>query len=238
MAHTCKLKPLLLTSLLALFCAFSFAQSSNESLQSETILKSNKVKATPKLKLGVQTGYGYRIAPMQETNDPVLYSHLLQLKHCLSFGADLSYYFTDYIGVGLKYNANIAHALTNDIFYDGTKYNYLSELVDIHYIAPFLAVQIFTKPQKQCFFANVGAGYMRYSNNAILYKSFTIPVKKEVANSVAFFVEIGYAFFVSKYLAIGLQSSLLIGGLKNERWSNLENLSHVDISLGFRFYNL
>jgi outer membrane protein W len=217
------------TCLLTLFCAFAFGQSSEE-------------KVAPKLRLGVQTGYGYRIAPMSETNDPVLYGHLLQLKFCWSFGADFSYYFANNIGVGIKYNANVAHALTNDISYtfaDGTKnYDYLSELVDIHYIAPFLAVQVFTKPNKQCFFANIGAGYVRYSDNAVLYKSFIIPVKKEVANSAAFFVEIGYDFFVSKSLAIGLQSSLLIGGFKNEKRSNFENLSHVDISLGFRFYNL
>jgi hypothetical protein len=47
--------------------------------------------------------------------------------------------------------------------------------------------------------------------------------------------EIGYDFFVNKYFAIGLQTSLLIE-LKKGKWGEPENLSHIDISLGFRFY--
>jgi len=146
-------KTIIISSLLVMFCTFSFGQDFNKAVKkTDTIPQSSKVKTIPQLRLGMQIGYGYRIAPAPETNNTTLQSHFNKLKHNFSFGTDISYFFTNYMGVGLKYNATIAHVITDSIFYafaDGAKhYDYLSELVDIHYIAPFLSTQIFTVPHK------------------------------------------------------------------------------------------
>jgi hypothetical protein len=155
-------------------------------------------------------------------------------------GADFLFFFTNHIGVGIKYNAILVHAFPNDISYtfaDGTiKKDHLSELVEIHYLGTLLATEFFTIPQKQCFFANVGIGYIRYTHNAKLIK-LGYELTNIAKNSAAFFAEIGYDFFVSKYVAIWLQASMLIE-LKKGKLTEPENMSHIDISLGFRFYNL
>ena len=226
-------------------CLFSYGQSAVETTKTDTPSKTQTVKVSPqKFRIGAQAGYGYRIARIQNSSDdPVMQDHLEKLKHNLSFGADLSYYFTNFIGVGIKYNAIVSHVVTNDITYhfaDGDKkYNYLSELVDIHYFAPLFTTQFFTLPHKQCLFANAGAGYVLYRRNAMLFKQGKVPETQEIANtfkhSAAFFAEIGYDFFVSKHFAIGLQTSLLVE-FKKGKWVEPENLSHIDISLGFRFY--
>ena len=222
-------------------CMFSYGQSSSEAPKTETTPPSKTAKVALKsFKIGVQVGYGYRIAPIPDTNDPFMKNHLEKLKHNLSLGADFSYYFTNFIGIGVKYNTIVSYALTENISYsfaDGVRtYDYLSELRDIHYFAPFFATQLFTMPRKQCLFTNAGVGYVLDRHNAILVKNEAI---KEIANiakhSAAFFVEIGYDFFVSRFLAIGLQTSLLVE-LKKGKWSEPENLSYIDISLGFRFY--
>ncbi|MCL2435828.1 MAG: hypothetical protein FWD09_06810 [Lentimicrobiaceae bacterium] len=59
--------------------------------------------------------------------------------------------------------------------------------------------------------------------------------------------QIGYDFFVSKYLAIGLQLSMTLGALNSmnvtvdnvtekQTLAQRETLNHIAISLGFRFY--
>jgi len=241
-----KFKILFLFVLVAVFSGSSFGQFSSEILQMNTIQKSQKVKTIPKLKIGAQAGYGYRFASIPYTTNSIMNRHLKKLKNNLSFGADFSYFFTNNIGVGIKYNAIVSHALTDSIFYsfaDGVKYyNYLSELSNTHLFAPIIATQFFIVPKKHCLFANVGVGYVRYHNKAILFIASTQsnPIKDIVTipkNSAAFFAEIGYDFFVHKSFAIGLQVSTLIE-LRKGKLIEPNNLSHIDISLGFRFYNM
>jgi len=193
--------------------------------------------ATPKLRLGAQVGYGYGLAPIVETDNLIMENHFKKLKHKLNFGADFSYYFTKYIGVGIKYNGSVSHAVTDDVF---KGYHQLSELADIHYFAPLIATQYFIVPRKHCIFANVGAGYLMYNNKALIVRKVGNYFEKEevkniTKNSAAFFAEIGYDFLVTKYFAIGLQISALIE-LTNVKLNEPENLSQIGVSLGFRFY--
>ena len=234
-----KLKKLFFFVLFVSFFSFSFGTPLNETIKKDTISKSQKVKITPKLRLGAQVGYGNRLASFPSTNDPNMNMHLKKLKHNLSFGADISYYFKDYLGVGINYNANVKHAVTEDItsvYPSGTNvfYKQFSELIGTHYVGAFLATKIYTLPQKQCVFANVGAGYLRYEDYAISFNKVITDVAK---NNAAIFVEIGYDFFVTKRFAIGLQTSGLID-LKKEKLPDVKNMSYIDISVGFRFYNL
>jgi len=238
MPHSNKLIKLFLFSFFVFFFSFSYSTPLCESIKRDTISKPQKVKIDPKLRLGAQAGYGYRIAKFPSTPDPNMNKHLKKLKHNLSFGADLSYYFKDYLGVGVKYNANVTHTVTENVssFYpDGTHFFYkqFSELIGTHYAGAFLSAQFFTIPQKQCILANVGAGYLRYENYT---NSLNEEITRISKNSAAIFVEIGYDFFVSKRFAIGLQTSGLID-LKKEKIPNIKNMSHIDVSLGFRFYN-
>jgi len=215
-------KPYLTAILFLGLCLFSYGQSSLKISEANKPSKSKTVKFLPsKFMISAQIGYGYRIAPTPK------------MKHCLSFGADFSYFFTNFIGVGIKYNAVVPHVGINNILYlpsgGDTKYYYFSELTNIHYFAPLIATQFFTIPRKQCLFASAGAGYVLYNNQ-----------KKEIANitkhSAAFLAEAGYDFFVNKYFAMGLQTSLFVE-LTKRRWSDVENLTHIDISFRFRSSN-
>ena len=240
------MRNLFFIGLFVLLYSFSFGQTSSNSTQNDTISKLEDVKKNSKFKVGFQMGYGYRTANILKTEDPLMNIHLKKLKNNLSFGADFSYLFTKNIGIGIRYNKAMAHVLTNDISYkfaDGViNYNYLSELVGINYVGPFLATQLFIKPNNNCLFANVGIGYVRCSHNAVLVKEDTKTghfTRREIANiaknSVAFVAETGYDFFVKKNLAIGLYISATVD-LLNVELARMGNLSHIDVSLGFRFY--
>ncbi|MDR2971985.1 MAG: hypothetical protein LBU83_08665 [Bacteroidales bacterium] len=231
---------------------FSFSFGFCEILQTDTTLKPQKVKTVPNLRLGVQVGYGYRFASIPYSNNSVLNKHFNKLKHCLSIGADFSYFFKSYIGVGVKYNGIFSHTITENVtfaFEDGSNEDYkqFSESLNIHYFGAFLATQIFIVPKKHCLFANVGAGYARCRNNTFLVKidnnnNLSLPFEKRESttitkNGAAIFAEIGYDFFVIKSFAIGLRASLLID-LKKTKLSKPESLNHIDFSLAFSFYNM
>ena len=243
-----KFKILIFIGLLLGLCMFSYGQSSVEATKTDTLPKSQTVKASPqKIRMSIQIGYGYRtaqIAPIPNIiEDLAMKKHVRKLRNNLSFGADFSYLFYKFIGIGVKYNANVSHVLTNDVYYalaDGVrKYDYLSEKIEIHYLAPFIMAQLLSNPRKVCLFVNVGAGYVLYRHNATLFVDNRFPrnyqtskIANSFKHSTAFFAEIGYDFFVSKYLTLGLQLSILMGLKKIES----EKLNHIDISLGFRFY--
>jgi len=81
--------------------------------------------------------------------------------------------------------------------------------------------------------------HVRYRNDAVLNprSATTIKIAKITKNSAAFFAEIGYDFFPTKYFTIGLQTAMFLE-FKKGKLIDPENMSHIDVSLGFKFYNL
>ena len=248
-----KLKTLILFSLCVIFYPFSYGQSSVEAIKTDTLHR--KVNKPPQLRIGAQKGFGYRTAPIPSNNYPTVKNHLKKLKNNRSYGADISYYFTKNcqsckirpdIGIGAKYNVINASASTTKMpitVENKTIYVPLSEKVKIHYIGGFIAARQFVTPNnRHCFLVNVGSGYLMYKNN------LKINAKKEdvKGETATFFTKIGYDFLATKYIAIGIQVSMAVGWLsavnfttgkrivfdKNQR----EDVSHIDISLGLRFY--
>lgn len=219
MHHLYQLNKLFFFSLFVFVFSFSFGTPLNEALTSDTIPNPQKVRTDPKLRMSAQIGYGYRFADFSSEDEPNINKNLKKLKNNLSFGADLSYYFTEYLGVGIKYNGIVAHIET--------------ELIGTHYFGALLSAHFFPVPLKHCIFVDAGVGYVRNSDYTKLYGDNT---KHVIKNGAAFFAEIGYDFFITKHFAIGVQTSVLIE-LKKVLIIDPENTSHINVSLGFRFYN-
>jgi len=117
-------------------------------------------------------------------------------------------------------------------------YSMISEKFETHYIGAFFETRGFLGKNKHCVFGNVGVGYIRYNNDAkIAYEDVKI-----IGNSAAFSAEIGYDFLITKNFAIGLQTSFMLGFVNylvdnvKPKTPQKENLSHLNITLGFRFY--
>jgi len=222
---------------------------SNAQNSSDTLPEIQTSKTLPKFRIGAQIGYGYRTAPIDAYASPEMKTHNTKLKNNLCFGADMSYYFKKNFGIGIKYNGIYAGSLStnirllqNDLIYHGL----LSEKIGIHFMGGFLSTRFFPNTNNKHFvFVNVGAGYVRFRDNMII---INLPVKI-TGNTAAFVAELGYDFWVTKHLAIGFQVAMMIGSLKfiditvgneTERVAldklQRENLTHVDITLGFRFY--
>jgi hypothetical protein len=242
------MKHFLLQTLLIFMLQFSYGQFPAESIGIDTLPKQNTHKKWhPSFKIGAQIGYAYRTAPIPPNTSSAMKNHLSKLSHNLCYGADFTYFFVKKnnvskfnMGVGLKYNG-VSKVLSSEITYniDGSiKPVILSENIGIHYIGPFFTMRHFVAPNKHCVYANVGAGYIRYSNHANINAQNALIT----GSAIAFLIEIGYDFLVTKHFAIGVQTSMYQSiatyMMENVRFGTLhkENLSHLDVSLGFRFY--
>jgi hypothetical protein len=208
--------------IILIFPAFIFA---HPKIEIDTLPKSQVPNPLPQFRIGAQFGYAYRTIPTPLDASAAMKSHLSKLRNNLSYGADVSYFFNkkmsilkNKIGMGIKYNGTY------------------SEEFKTHYIGALLAGRTFLGKNKHCVFGNVGAGYIRYHNDAeIAYKNIA-----STGNLAAFFAEVGYDFLITQYFAIGLQASFTFGFANHiidpSRKLQKENLSHLDISIGFRFY--
>jgi len=177
-------------------------------------------------------------------------NHLSKLRNNLIYGANISYFFKkglgilkSNIGIGMKYSGTYTNILSKGIPYKRVKdnsiiYSMLSEKFETHYIGAFLETRGFLGKNKHYVFGNVGIGYIRYNNDAkIAYEDVKI-----IGNSTAFSAEIGCDFLITKNFAIGLQTSFMLGFVDylvdnvKPITPQKENMSHLNITLGFRFY--
>ena len=245
----CKFKILIIFSLFACWCAFSYGQSSVEVIKVDTLPapQAPALQTLPKFRIGAQIGYAYRFGHIPNNIHPNLRNHLNQLKSNFGYGADMTYYFKKNIGLGVKYTGISTKAETSNFPVEngGAIIGYVpvSQKVDIHYIGGTFAARRFIKVNKQCFFANISLGCLMYRDNVTVFGERV----KTTGNTFGFMVEVGYDFFASKYLAIGLQLSTALGMLNTVSYTHgnvtiketlpqRENLSYINIALGFRFY--
>jgi hypothetical protein len=216
----------------------------------------------PSFRVGVQVGYGHRIAKIPFDIHSTVEDHLRKLKRNVSFGADMSYYFKNNVGIGIKYNGISASAFTPDMPYllsDGSFfYDNYSNKIGIHLIGLLVGARFFLE-HKNCLYANAGVGYVRYRDDAAAflrygeeYSSkfhFTYENLKMTGNAALFYAEVGYDFLFTKHLSIGWLLSASLGTLNTIYYTignvtvkeqldkyERENLSHIDIYVVLRFY--
>jgi hypothetical protein len=221
----------------ATFCFFACpinAQTGTDSLSKPLLVK------LPELRLGTHIGYGYKFARIPNNHSPEIQKYFSKLQHNLCFGTDISHFYSKYMGFGFKYNALHTQVASDEHLRipDGDNFMHASsEKRWIHNISVFLAGRYFIVPNKHYLFANVGIGYVRYQSKIDFYSGRAN--SKLTDNNAALLAEIGYDFFVIKSLAIGLQVSTYIGLLKylnKEELLEHYKVTHIDITLGFRFY--
>lgn len=235
-----KLRTLILFSLFLLLFKFSYGQSSkSEKRKIDTIPNVQTAKPLPKLRFGAQVGYGYRFERGLYPHDsgyPAINDYSFKLKNGVSFGADLTYYFSKYMGAGIKYSGIYSQAkLSTAVFADAPENAFcapISEKIDIHYIGIFYAARYFVIPHKHCILLNAGIGCIKYRNKMIYFTGFNGTFDETLDEAtLAFSAEIGHDFLVTKSLAIGLQVSTVIDLLIKRI-----NGSHIDVTLGLRFW--
>ncbi|GHU69102.1 hypothetical protein FACS189413_07380 [Bacteroidia bacterium] len=198
-----------------------------------------------KLRVAIDAGWSYRTAPLAEQLTSEEKSLMQDLKSGWSVGAELTYYFSEYMGIGFRYNEHLSSASAPGYltYPDGyTENGMLHENIRISYIGPLFSTRFFNADKTNCFLLNIGLGYVGY------YDKRSLIAHHLTGGTLGAYYGIGYDIGIAKNWAIGIQLSGTTGVLSSVKRSDgtytetiqlergsYEGLGRLDIAVGLRF---
>lgn len=203
----------------------------------------------PKIRWAVDGGYSRRIGRMPDGLSSVERTYINKLKSGFNFGTDFNFYLSKTYGLGIKYLYFAASSQMDDIILTDNNsgnqfYGTLSDHTVLQTIGPLFTSRLYDDKKLNFFNVSAGLGYSFYSNEgeAVISK-FSID-----GGCYTSFVELGYDRMISSKTAVGIRLTMLAAvlysynytqnGVQNSRSlsaEEAENLSRIDISIGFRF---
>lgn len=202
----------------------------------------------PRFRFTLQGGWSYRLAKVADDIPAAFKQYYKNLKPGFNLGADAGYFFTQEIGVGLKYayyhagNELSGVSVTDES--GQTRTGLMKNQINIHYIAPAFYYRFATESDKLVFLAGASIGYLRYIDNGVLVDSYNL-----TGGTVGLGFEFGADYMITEHFAIGANIGLIGGSLSKVKMDNgttqqeieleednRENLSRLDLSAGVRWY--
>lgn len=201
----------------------------------------------PHLRLGVSGGFSYITAKVGESVPTDFVDYIKELKSGKNFGGDLTYYFAEQFGFGMKYYLFKSSNSIDNIYVDDNegnrRYGKMSDKITTSFIGPAFSIRLFNRDKSNAFLMNLSIGYMGYSNNKVIIDNY-----KMTANTFGSSLDIGYDLGLTENLSLAFQISLLAGTLIEYEWEDgtsketiklekgdYESLNRVDLSIGLRF---
>ncbi|MFV0268376.1 MAG: hypothetical protein ACK5HT_14710 [Draconibacterium sp.] len=200
-----------------------------------------------RFRVAINGGFSYETAKVGDNVPADFKDYVKDLKSGYHYGGDITYYFSEPLGVGLKFNQfNSSNDI--DIYlddeYGNRTYGKMSDDLSISFIGPMFSTRLLSNSKKNAFLLNLAMGYMGYSNDKVIggYKY------DMTGSSFGMALDLGYDIGISEKLSLGFQLSLFAGSLtkykqddgisvetvKLEKGS-YESLNRIDLSVGLRF---
>jgi hypothetical protein len=202
----------------------------------------------PRFRAAINGGWSYRTAKITSNIPSDLKGYVEDLKSGYHYGIDLGYFFTEHVGLGLRYSTFRTKNEIDNVYVTypngSSRYGKMSDDISVNFIGPLLNTRLISKNKKNGLFLNFGLGYMGYKDESeLVSENFTIK-----GSTLGLCWEVGYDIGLSDKISIGFQLSLMQGVLSEYEISNgqqtqtielekdeYENLSRIDISVGLRF---
>lgn len=198
-------------------------------------------------RIAINGGYSYQTAKIAESVPANSKDYIKKLKSGYHFGGDLTYYFTEPLGFGIKYNLFKSSNSLDNLYVEDMDGNLtpveISDNLTITYIGPTFSTRMLNHDKSNAFLGNISLGYMEYSNNRVLGDKY-----KMSGSTLGMALDIGYDIGLSENLSLGFQVSFLTGTLfkfsMNDgtttqtiklKESEYESLNRIDFSVGLRF---
>ena len=189
-------------------------------------------------------GYSHRTAPISESVPSLLVDHIKNIKNGVNIGGDLTFHWSKYFGLGGKFTmfkASDEREVHDSYSYSTQK---IKDTYTIPAIGPVFTIRQPLSNKKSDLFSKYSLGFMGYTNKGEADgKSYHIK-----AHSAYLSLEIGYDYWLSSKVGLGIKLSLLAGSfskytLVGDRSKkefdlgkdNKEGLGRLDISFGVRF---
>ena len=195
-------------------------------------------------RIAVQGGLSYRTSKLQENIPDQYKSYMKDLKSGLGYGIDVSGFFLENWGLGIKYHRHQSkNSMDNFSLYlpDGSMVNgMMSDNIKVDFIGPSITSRTYNRARTGCLYSVFSLGYVKYEDEGTL-----ITFLKLKGNTIGLLYDLGYDIILNENVALGIQCSFMTAILKeitltdgtNTQTENLdkenyENLSHLDLSLG------
>lgn len=210
----------------------------------------DKIVGYDKFQQFIVTLYGGSSTLTAEVSDDVpedFKNYTEDLKKGSHFGFDATYYWSESLGVGLKYHQFGTSGRLNNIYvidntFGNERTGILSDDISISFIGPFFSTR-FVNSKNNAFLINLSIGSMSYTNVGHLVD----PIKIE-GSTAGFSYDIGYNHTIAEKLSLVARISS-ISGIVDEitvesggRTQTVEldndtseNLGRVDLSVGLSY---
>lgn len=223
---------------------------SRRELESELNLQG---RSSASWRIGVQGGVDYRIGRIPDNLEPVMEQHIRNTRVGYIYGADVTYFFTESIGLGLKfqnsYSADKMPASLTETDTGKVTNGYLENYENLWFAGPMFTYRVLSKNRKNAFFVRAGFGVAGYTNWGKQVKETL--TYYQTAVSLGEILEVGYDLGIAKNLSLGACITLQNGGFNSfyesvngdapQRTSlekgQVESLRYIGLTLGLR-YNL
>lgn len=204
-------------------------------------------------RISLQGGMGYRLGKLVDNLETVEQQHLKNMRLGWIYGADVTYFFNEYFGLGVKfqnlYTSDQMPASATDTETGKVTNGYLENYDNIWFAGPMFTYRLPSRNRKNAFFARVGLGATGYSDWGRYVKQDLTYSEKGM--TVGLMYELGYDFGIAKNLSIGASLTFLNAGMNSFdvtdsngnttrqtlEANKLESLGYIGLSFGLR-YNL
>lgn len=199
------------------------------SLSAQTIVTSDQSvkEELSKWRISASVGGAYQYGDIPDGLNPIEREHAKALQWGLTYDADITHYFFDTYGVGIKYNG-FRSACRQNI--EGTSQasgervrGEFSDVINIWFVGPMVSSREFTFGQSG-FLMNLGFGYMGYHDDAVLIDPFTIN-----GATLGMMAEGGYELALTKTLKLHALFSVYAGTLRSMTVTRAGYSSHYNL---------
>ena len=198
-------------------------------------------------RIAVNGGYSYQLARVAKSVPTDFKDYIKGLKSGYHWGGDITYYFSEPLGIGLKYYQFHASNSIDNIYVDdlngNRSYGRMSDDLRVTFIGPMFSTRLLNGDKSKAFLMNLSIGYIGYQNDKIIIDPF-----KMTGSTLGMTYDFGYDISLSKNLMLGFQVSLISGTLSKYDWNDgtttqtvkletdqYESLHRIDLSVGLRF---
>lgn len=198
-------------------------------------------------RIAVNGGYSYQIARVAKSVPADFKDYIKGLKSGYHWGGDITYYFSEPLGIGFKYYQFHASNSIDNLYVDdlngNRRYGRMSDDLKITFIGPMFSTRILNGDKSKALIMNLAMGYMGYQSDKVIIDPF-----KMTGSTLGMTYDFGYDISLSKNLMLGFQVSLISGTLSKYDWNDgkttqtfkletgeYESLHRIDLSVGLRF---
>lgn len=202
-----------------------------------------------KIRISVNGGFSYRFAKISESVPNEYRDYIKKLKSGTHFSADMAYFISESIGLGIKYSQFNSKQNYGTVSYDFDQdgrinVGPMNDNMTISFVGPMFSSYIPSANKKNALISNLAIGFLSYKDDGAMI----VPIMLK-GSTLGVVGDIGYQIGIAKNFSVAFTLSYTLGQLSKLEQTisdytniieldddNHENLGRIDISVGLVFH--